>query len=87
VASLPNHIQDPELRSEVEALCVTARDKASFAIDWRNRHIAHRDLMLTLRTPAKPLEPASHLNVGEAITAIAAVTQPSICNARDGSRL
>jgi hypothetical protein len=75
VASLPARIPDAKLRAEVEDLCSSARAKASFAIDWRNRHIAHRDLMVTLGTPANPLEPASRLKVREAIAAIAAVTQ------------
>ena len=75
VMGLSAHIQDQLLREEVENLCAIARVKASFAVDWRNRRIAHHDLMLRLDTPTTPLKPASRLKVREAMDAIAAVTQ------------
>jgi hypothetical protein len=75
VAALPSLISDTRLRGEVEGLCADARAKSDFAVDWRNRRIAHRDLALTLGTPAEALAPASRLKVRDALDAIAAVTQ------------
>jgi hypothetical protein len=75
VRGLPIHIVDRSLREEVENLCSIAKEKAGFAVDWRNRRIAHRDLNVTLESQANPLEPASRLKVREAMDAIAAVTQ------------
>lgn len=64
---------DDALRDDVTALVETAVEKATFARDWRNRHIAHRDLRLALQDRAEPLEPGSRLKVKEALVAVAAV--------------
>ena len=45
---------------------------AEFCRDWRNRHIAHRNLSLVLHG-GNPLKQASRLKVAEAITALGAV--------------
>jgi hypothetical protein len=51
-----------------------AEAKATFCRDWRNRHIAHRNLDLALeRAAAKPLESGSRMKMREAIDAIADV--------------
>jgi hypothetical protein len=47
--------------------------KSEFARDWRDRHIAHRDLNLALEEGARPLAPASRQGVADAIDAIVAV--------------
>src|SRR5690606_8838309 len=73
ICRLPLLIQDCELRQRVEGLTQIARDKTKFARDWRNRHIAHRDLKLALEEPAEPLEPASRKSVNQALEAIAEV--------------
>jgi hypothetical protein len=52
--NLPELIPDATLKSKIEGLCAEATDKTKFARDWRNRHIAHRDLDLALGT-ATPL--------------------------------
>ena len=59
--------------ARVRSLADTAREKAEFCRDWRNRHIAHRDLDLALRDGARPLAPASRAKIKEALAAIAAV--------------
>ena len=41
-----------------------------FCRDWRNRHIAHRDLQLALKQGAEPLKPASRSKVREALEAL-----------------
>jgi hypothetical protein len=48
IRNLPGLIHDPELKQVVSGLIETAVDKAGFCRDWRNRHIAHRDLNLAL---------------------------------------
>jgi hypothetical protein len=53
--NLPALIPDTTLKGKIEGLCLEATDKTKFARDWRNRHIAHRDLDLALGTTAKPL--------------------------------
>jgi hypothetical protein len=52
--NLPALIPDANLKARVEALCLEATDKTKFARDWRNPHIAHRDLALALGNRAKP---------------------------------
>jgi hypothetical protein len=65
--NLPALIPDPTLKSKIEALCLEATDKTKFARDWRNRHIAHRDLDLALGTTAKPLPAVEIKQVNEAL--------------------
>jgi hypothetical protein len=64
---------DPAIHDEVRGRVSKALKKTRFARDWRDRHIAHRDLRLAMKTGAKPLAPASRTRMGEAIDAIVAV--------------
>jgi hypothetical protein len=48
-------------------------DATAFARDWRNRHIAHRDLKLALEASPTPLADASRAQVNEALKALEAV--------------
>ncbi len=61
------------LRDDVTGLVEAAVEKTTFARDWRNRHIAHRDLRLALQDRAEPLEPGSRADVKEALAAVGAV--------------
>lgn len=72
VRRLPKLV-DPAIHDKVRGLVSAAIKKTKFARDWRNRHIAHRDLNLALREGAKPLAQASRKRVKEAIAAIVAV--------------
>ncbi len=66
--------QDPVLASKVEACAEGARVSCAFAIDWRNRHIAHRDLALAIKNSAAvPLASASRTDVDAALKSIRAV--------------
>ena len=58
VLQLPSLVNDPGLREQLEALLTEAKSKAEFARDWRNRHIAHRDLDKALGKGAEPLAAA-----------------------------
>ncbi|WOH74020.1 hypothetical protein RX330_02535 [Bradyrhizobium sp. NDS-1] len=65
--NLPALIPDVALKRKLEALCLDATNKTKFARDWRNRHIAHRDLDLALGTTAKPLPAVEIRQVNDAL--------------------
>ena len=71
VRRVPALIADASLRVEVESLVNIALDKSAFARDWRNRHIAHRDLPLALDQGATPLAHASRSAVNDALASLA----------------
>jgi len=75
VCALPAMIGDDnaELRDEVSTLVGEAKARTAFAVDWRNRRIAHRDLRVALKEPLHELAPASRLQVRHALEALAAV--------------
>ena len=70
VTRLPALIADPATASACANLVAAARKAAEFAIDWRHRHIAHRDLSLALGDPVAPLQPASRQSVEQALDAL-----------------
>jgi AbiU2 len=70
IRRLPELIDDPSTKERVSTLINTATGKSSFCRDWRNRHIAHKDLNLALRKGAEPLEPASRAQVKEALDSL-----------------
>jgi hypothetical protein len=61
---------DPSLRDEVVGLVQKAKDAGAFAVDWRNRHIAHRDLALSLGTSTKMLELATRDTVENSLATL-----------------
>lgn len=71
VRRLPGLV-DASIAEKIRKLVSVAVTKSEFARDWRDRHIAHRDLKLALRDGAKPLAPASRRGVKDAIAAIVA---------------
>ena len=73
-ASLPalELLVDQSIRSRLKALVEEARVRCSFAKDWRNRRIAHRDLLVALRAPSTQLASASRSSVDEALASISA---------------
>jgi hypothetical protein len=74
IAQLPPLLTDPVLRSEVEDLIAKVVAVAAFAKEWRDRHVAHRNLDLALRrTATPPLPPASRRQIEDVLSAIAAV--------------
>ena len=68
---LPALINDPKLKAEVAKLVAEEVTQTAFCRDWRNRHIAHRDLKLALEQPTKPLEEANRAKVKVALKALA----------------
>jgi AbiU2 len=58
------------LQAEINVLVQNAIAVAGFAVDWRNRHIAHRDLELSLKKSLEPLSEATREKVVEALSAL-----------------
>jgi HEPN superfamily AbiU2-like protein len=65
--------EPPALVLEIENLLTRAQADASFTRDWRNRHLAHRDLDLVIGKGVTPLDGISRENMERALTAIRAV--------------
>jgi hypothetical protein len=70
---LPSLIGDDGLRAKIEERLEVVKDKTSFALDWRHRHIAHRDLSLLQDKKAEPLAVASKQAVDDALDSMADV--------------
>lgn len=66
-------LADLELRDKVNKLIESAATSAAFAIDWRNRHLAHRDLDLVLNTSPQALVPATREKIEESLSALRSV--------------
>jgi hypothetical protein len=65
---------EARLRGRVKTLLQECLQKCSFARDWRNRSIAHRELTLAIQDPsAQPLAPGSRQTVREAVESIEAL--------------
>ena len=73
VRALEDAVTDPGLKAQVSASVADALLASDFCRDWRNRHLAHRDLELALKRGAEPLKPASRLKVKEALDGLSAV--------------
>jgi len=61
----------PAIRDEVESRLASVVATTAFAKDWRDRHIAHRNLQLALNQDVEPLAHGSRLTVTAAVRAIA----------------
>lgn len=70
IQRLPRLVGHEPTRAKVQELVSVALSTSEFARDWRNRHIAHSDLDLSVSDTAKPLEFASHQCVHEALEAL-----------------
>jgi hypothetical protein len=70
---LPEVIEDPTLSARVETLVADAVTSCEFARDWRNRHLAHRDLTLALNSGAVPLPGISRADIERSLAAFRAV--------------
>lgn len=64
---------DEEIKETISNQITNAKEKTNFCLDWRNRHIAHRDLKLAMGEQAEPLKPASRDMVRHALESIAKV--------------
>ncbi len=73
IKKLPALITEERIKEHLSELIDVAVEKADFCRDWRNRHIAHRDLGLAMKTGVEPLKPASRAKVKEALSSISDV--------------
>ena len=73
IQRLAELIDDDQTKAKVQVLIVDAVAASQFARDWRNRHIAHSDLHLSLSKTAQTLKPASRQKVLEALRALTVV--------------
>ncbi|MGA3207421.1 MAG: hypothetical protein ABSE05_06315 [Syntrophales bacterium] len=62
-----------EIQETISQQITDAKEKTNFCRDWRNRHIAHRDLKLAMGEQVEPLKPASRARVRQALESIAKV--------------
>ena len=70
---IPEYVADSFKKKEIADKVEEAVSLTSFAVDWRNRRIAHRDRSLSTNSAVMPLEPASILKVKAASKSIEAV--------------
>jgi hypothetical protein len=70
VERFPPLLVDVKLRDEVCSLIHTAKTSAAFAVDWRNRRLAHRDLDLSLKRNQLALAPATREPVEVSLSAL-----------------
>jgi hypothetical protein len=63
----------PAIKAQTQELLDRCVEESAFAVDRRNRYIAHRDYHLALGKGAEPLASASRASVQEAIDAIVAL--------------
>jgi len=63
-------IAGASLKAEIAALVERAQTAADFAIEWRKRQIAHRDLHLALNVSPNPLPTATAEKVNLALSAL-----------------
>jgi hypothetical protein len=73
IQALPALISDATLKAEVTALVEDTVLETEFCRDWRNRRIAHNDLLLMLQQPTTPLADASRLQAKKALEKLTAV--------------
>jgi hypothetical protein len=70
IRRLPDNISDPTLRATVETAVARALDRSHFARVWRDRRVAHSDLMFSGQNSVAGLPAATRAGVREAIEAI-----------------
>ena len=70
IQALPELIDDEPLKVDISRLVSETIARVTFARDWRNRRIGHRDLAVALGSASTPLAAGSRADVSEALSAI-----------------
>jgi len=71
IQSLPDLVSDPALKIQLTTLVDDVKHKTEFCRDWRNRRLAHHDLLLAMKdAQAKPLEDATKEKIAAALRAL-----------------
>jgi hypothetical protein len=73
IRRLPDLVGDRSTAQALREHINIAAQSSEFCRDWRNRHLAHRDLNLALEKEIVPLKPASRKKIKEALNSIAKV--------------
>lgn len=73
IKRLPDLINDEKTKEKVSHLVKVADENASFCRDWRNRHIAHKDFKLAMKSGAEPLMSASRANIKQVLDSLSDV--------------
>ena len=71
ILRIPDAIPDQALRDTVQLLVNDAKQKSQFARNWRNRHLAHKELPTPLGQVAATSSLGSRQNVEDALAAVA----------------
>ena len=67
---LPQLTTDRGLQVRLQHALNALEDKTAFCRDWRNRHVAHKDLRLALEKTSTPLPPVTRKQIEEILAAI-----------------
>jgi hypothetical protein len=73
IQQFPALLADQSVWDEVCPLIEKAKSCGEFAVQWRNRRLAHRDLELSLGVSAQPLPPATPQKIDESLSALGEV--------------
>ncbi|MGY4427756.1 hypothetical protein ACVWWO_000233 [Bradyrhizobium sp. F1.13.1] len=73
IQALPALISNEALKARAMQLVADAVTKPEFCRDWRNRRIAHNDLLLALEQPTMPPAHASRLQVKTTLKSLTAI--------------
>jgi hypothetical protein len=67
IKRLPALVSDPALKMRIDELVSICVTSAEFSRDWRNKHLAHRDLKRATSDVADPLLPVSRAKVKQVL--------------------
>ena len=70
---MPSLVSDAQATVKISSFVNEAVSDAEFCRDWRNRHLAHRDLDLALEQSATPLSIANRQKVQTVLASIVKV--------------
>jgi hypothetical protein len=70
IRNLPDLVDDDTTKASLNTAVTAVEAASAFCRDWRNRHIAHRDLKLAIDKTARPLEPGSKKQVDDVLDGI-----------------
>jgi hypothetical protein len=70
---IPSLVEDPGLKQEISDRLAAVKENTDFAVKWRNKHLAHRDLDLSLGRKAEPLPEATKESVNAALSSMSAL--------------
>jgi AbiU2 len=73
INKIPGLINNEEFKEKIVSLIDKSKDATSFCRDWRNRRLAHLDLLLRTERGTKELEIASRVKTKTALDSIAEV--------------